>query len=48
MQMTLVTAEGAQIYRTIAELQSEPDSKVRALVKLASDVHKDDDDEGNA
>jgi len=46
--MTLVTAEGILVYRTISELQSESDAKVRALVKLASEVHKDDDEEKNA
>jgi len=45
--MTLVTAEGVQVYRTIGELQNESDAKVRALVKLASEVHKDDDEEKN-
>lgn len=48
IQMTLVDADGKRVYKNLQELQNEPDSKVRALAKLAADVHKDDDDAGNA
>jgi hypothetical protein len=48
VQMTLVTEAGAAVYRTLADLHADSAAKVSALVKLASDVHKDDDTEGNA
>jgi len=47
VQMTLVDAGGVQIYRSLTDLQNESDAKVRALVKLASEVHKEDDEEKN-
>lgn len=48
VQATLVTAEGKPVYASMKDLQAEPNKKVSALVKLADEVHKDDEDEGNA
>lgn len=47
IQMTLVTAAGDRVYKNLAALQNESDSKIRALGRLAADVHKEDDDAGN-
>jgi len=46
--MSLVDANGKQVYTSLDKLQAEPESKLRALVKLAAEVHKEDDDAGNA
>lgn len=48
IQMTLVDASGKRIYKNLQELQNDPDSKIRALGRLAADVHKEEDDAGNA
>lgn len=46
--MTLCDSNGKAIYTSLQKLQEEPESKVRALVKLAAEVHAKDDDSGNA
>lgn len=46
--MTLVDADGKRAYRNMDELRKEPSKKIQALVKLANEVTKDDDeDAGN-
>ena len=52
VQLSLVDADGKQVYANVKQLQAESAKKVAALTKLAQEVHKDeeDDDEkpGNA
>jgi len=48
VQFTLCSAEGKQIYRTLAELLKEPGSKLKALKALANDASREflaDDEE---
>lgn len=45
LQMTLVTAEGKPVYPSLKNVQAEPARKLKALIALANDVHKDDDAE---
>lgn len=43
--MTLVDADDKRVYRNMGELHKEPGKKIQALVKLANEATKDDDDE---
>lgn len=43
--MTLVTAEGKPVYANLKQVQAETRRKLDALIKLANDVHKDDEAE---
>lgn len=46
VQMTLCDAEGKKVYPNIQKLHDEPSKKVKALVKLAMECNKDEDDAG--
>lgn len=49
LQMTLVTADGKPVYANLKQVAAEPARKLKALVALANDVHKDDEtEEGEA
>lgn len=43
--MSLVDADGKQVFANIKQLQAESAKKVSALAKLAQEVHKDDSDD---
>ena len=48
VQLTLVKQDGSLVYPRIDNLLQESKSKVAALVKLANEVHQDEDDAGKS
>lgn len=44
VHFTNVTEDGAQVFKSLAEVQSLPDSLVAALALLADEVNKDEED----
>ena len=47
VQLTLVNDGGKKVYSSINDLLKEPSKKLKALVDLANEVHREDE-EGNA
>ncbi len=45
LQMTLVKSDGNQVYANLKQVAAEPAKKLKALIALANEVHKDEDED---
>lgn len=48
IQLTLVDADGNNVYKSLDDLKKETAKRLKALVREARKVHEDEEEEGNA